>query len=182
MADAAYDAWQRDRAAGLASILIAESSAMVTTLNQHARADLILAGAVDARTETRLHDNTEASAGETVIPRRNDRSQRVGRGWVRNGSPWTITAVGAEGSLQVRTAGRRWGASLRLPSEHVAAYLNPKTLRRYKPEQTLGLLTAADREPVGRDCSGISVSGFGCSCGPTCRRTSCSARCARDAG
>ena len=123
MADAAYQAWQHDRAAGLASILIAESSAMVTTLNQRARADLILTGAVDARAETRLHDGTEASVGDTVISRRNDRSLRVGRGWVRNGSRWTITAVGADGSLRVRPAGRRWGATLRLPSEYVAEHV-----------------------------------------------------------
>ncbi len=123
MADAAYQAWQRDRTAGLASILIAESSAMVTTLNQRARADLILSGAVDARAEARLHDGTEASVGDTVITRRNDRSLRVGRGWVRNGSRWTITAVGADGSLRVRPAGRRWGTTLRLPSEYVAEYV-----------------------------------------------------------
>ncbi len=123
MADAAYQAWQRDRAAGLASILIAESSAMVTTLNQRARADLILARAIDARTETRLHDGTEASVGDTVITRRNDRSLRVGRGWVRNGSRWTITEVGADGSLRVRPAGRSWGATLRLPSEYVAEHV-----------------------------------------------------------
>jgi len=123
MADAAYQAWQRDQAAGLASILIAESSAMVTTLNQRARAELILAGAVAARAETRLHDGTEASVGDTVITRRNDRSLRVGRGWVRNGSRWTIIKVGDDGSLRVRPAGRRWGATLRLPSEYVAEHV-----------------------------------------------------------
>lgn len=123
MADAAYQAWQRDRAVGLASILIAESGAMVTTLNQRARADLILAGAVDAHAETRLYDGTEASVGDTVITRRNDRSLRAGRGWVRNGSRWTITAVGGDGSLRVSPAGRRWGAALWLPSEYVAEHV-----------------------------------------------------------
>ncbi len=123
MADAAYAAWQRDRAAGLASILIAESSTMVTTLNQRARADLILAEVVDARAEVRLHDGTEASIGDAIITRRNDRALRAGRGWVRNGSRWTITAIGADGSLRVRPAGRRWGASVRLPVEYVAEYV-----------------------------------------------------------
>ena len=123
MADAAYAAWQRDRAAGLASILIAESSAMVTTLNQRARADLILAGQVDARAEVRLHDDTEAALGDAIITRRNDRELRIGRGWVRNGSRWTITAVGSDGSLRVRPAGRRWGATVRLPAEYVAEHV-----------------------------------------------------------
>jgi len=123
MADAAYAAWQRDRAAGLASILIAESSAMVTTLNQRARADVILAGQVDVRAEVRLHDDTEASVGDAIITRRNDRELRIGRGWVRNGSRWTITAIGADGSLRVRPAGRRWGATVWLPAEYVAEHV-----------------------------------------------------------
>ena len=123
MAAAAYAAWQRDRAAGLASILIAESSTMVTTLNQRARADLILAEVVDARAEVRLHDGTEASIGDAIITRRNDRALRARRGWVRNGSRWTITKVGADGSLRARPAGRRWGATLRLPSEYVAEHV-----------------------------------------------------------
>ncbi|MGE3192021.1 MAG: MobF family relaxase [Microbacteriaceae bacterium] len=123
MADAAYAAWQRDRDSGLASILIAESSAMVTTLNQRARADLILAGVIDARTEVRLHDGTDASVGDTVITRRNDRELRAGRGWVRNGSRWTVAAIGGDGSLRVRPTGRRWGATLRLPAEYVAEHV-----------------------------------------------------------
>jgi hypothetical protein len=123
MADAAYAAWQRDRAAGLASILIAESSTMVTTLNQRARADLILAEVVDARAEVRLHDGTEASIGDAIITRRNDRALRAGRGWVRNGSRWTVAEVGGDGSLRVRPAGRRWGASVRLPVEYVAEHV-----------------------------------------------------------
>lgn len=123
MADAAYAAWQRDRALGLASILIAESSAMVTTLNRRARADLILAGQVDARAEVRLHDCTEASVGDAIITRRNDRELRTGRGWVRNGSRWTITAIGIDGSLRVRPAGRRGGATLRLPAGYVAEHV-----------------------------------------------------------
>jgi conjugative relaxase-like TrwC/TraI family protein len=123
MADAAYAAWQRDRALGLASILIAESSAMVTTLNRRARADLILAGQVDARAEVRLHDGTEASVGDAIITRRNDRELRTGRGWVRNGSRWTITAIGIDGSLRVRPAGRRGGATLRLPAGYVADHV-----------------------------------------------------------
>ena len=123
MADAAYAAWQRDRATGLASILIAESSAMVTTLNQRARADLILAGQVDARAEVWLHDGTQGSIGDAIITRRNDRALRTGRGWVRNGSRWTITAIGADGSLRARPAGRRWGATVRLPAAYVAEHV-----------------------------------------------------------
>ena len=96
---------------------------MVTTLNQRARADLILAGQVDARAEVRLHDHTEASVGDAIITRRNDRELRIGRGWVRNGSRWTITAIDADGSLRVRPAGRRWGATLRLPAEYVAEHV-----------------------------------------------------------
>src|SRR5699024_8757040 len=44
MIDAAYQAWQTDRARGMASVLIAETREDVTALNVRARADLILAG------------------------------------------------------------------------------------------------------------------------------------------
>ncbi|MFX5718472.1 hypothetical protein ABTE23_20835, partial [Acinetobacter baumannii] len=84
----------------------AETHESVTLLNQRARADLILDGAVTPlRGSVILHDGTVASPGDAVISRHNDRRRRAaGRGWVRNGDRWTMTAVRSDGSVTVRRA------------------------------------------------------------------------------
>lgn len=124
MIDAAYQAWRTDTLAGRASVLVTDSNESVLALNNRARADLILDGTVDARCEVELHDGTRAAAGDTVITRRNDRRLRAGRGWVRNGDRWTVAEVRDDGSLTVRRAGRRWGASVVLPAGYAAEDLD----------------------------------------------------------
>lgn len=124
MIDAAYTAWRTDTLSGGASVLVTDSNESVLALNNRARADLILDGTVDARREVELHDGTHAATGDTVITRRNDRRLRVGRGWVRNGDRWTITEVRDDGSLTLRRAGRKWGASVVLPARYAAEDLD----------------------------------------------------------
>ncbi|WP_308468924.1 MobF family relaxase [Rathayibacter soli] len=121
---AAYRAWWHDRAAGLSSILIAETGQAVTELNVRARADLILDGVVDASRQVGLRDGTAASVGDEVITRRNDRLLRSGRDWVRNGERWHVTGVRVDGSLTVRRVGRRWGGKLVLPAGYVAEHVD----------------------------------------------------------
>ncbi|WP_394771527.1 AAA family ATPase, partial [Lacisediminihabitans sp.] len=123
MAEAAYAAWRRDRADGLASILIAETGDAVTALNQRARADLVLAGDVDASAEVALHDGTAASVGDVVLTRRNERTLRAGRDWVRNGDRWVVTAVKVGGAMTVRRVRRRWGGAIVLPAGYVAEHV-----------------------------------------------------------
>lgn len=123
MADAAYAAWRRDGADGLASILIAETGDAVTALNQRAHADLVLAGDVDASAEVVLHDGTAASVGDVVLTRRNERTLRAGRDWVRNGDRWVVSAVKADGAMTVRRVGRRWGGAIVVPTEYVAEHI-----------------------------------------------------------
>jgi len=123
MADAAYAAWRRDRDAGLTSVLIAETSDTVVTLNRRARADLVLDGAVDASAELTLHDGTTVSLGDTILTRHNDRRLRAGRDWVRNGMRWTVTELRRDGSIVVRRPDRRWGGSLVLPAAYVASHV-----------------------------------------------------------
>lgn len=108
---------------GRASILVAETRETVTQLNERARADLILDGAITPGHEAVLHDGTSASKGDRVITRENNRHLRSknGRSWVRNGDRWTVTAVGEAGSITVRPEGRRFGGSLVLPAAYVAA-------------------------------------------------------------
>ena len=125
MTDAAYTGWRSDMLAGRESVLIAETHESVTSLNQRARADLILDGSVTPlHGSVELHDGTVASPGDTVISRRNDRRLRAGRSWVRNGDRWTMTAVRSDGSVTVRRAGRRRGAALVLPAGYVREHLD----------------------------------------------------------
>ncbi|MFM2721650.1 MobF family relaxase [Microbacterium mcarthurae (nom. nud.)] len=124
MIDAAYAAWRADRQAGRATVLVSDSNESVQALNQRARTDLILDGAVDARREVELHDGTHAAVGDTVITRRNDRRLRAGRGWVRNGDRWTVTEVQVDGSLTLRRADRKWGAAVVIPAAYAAEHLD----------------------------------------------------------
>ncbi len=123
MIDAAYTAWRADTLAGKTTVLVADTRESVLALNQRARADLILDGTVNARREVELHDGTRAATGDTVITRHNDRRLRAGRGWVRNGDRWTVTEVRDDGSLTLRRAGRKWGASVVLPADYAAEHV-----------------------------------------------------------
>ncbi|RAE29061.1 conjugal transfer protein, partial [Burkholderia multivorans] len=119
MIDTAYAAWRADRSRGLVSVLIAESRGDVIELNQRARADLILDGVLTPGREVDLHDGTTAGIGDTIITRRNGRRLRNGPDWVRNGERWTITSVRDDGSITIRTPGRRFGGSIVLPAAYV---------------------------------------------------------------
>lgn len=94
----------------------------MTQLNERARADLILDGAITPGREVTLHDGLSASKGDRVITRENDRRLRSknGRSWVRNGDRWTVTAVSEDGSITVRPEGRRFGGTLVLRAAYVA--------------------------------------------------------------
>lgn len=125
MVDAAYTAWRHDTQAGRVSVLVAETRETVTQLNERARADLILDGAITPGREVVLHDGASASKGDRVITRDNNRHLRSknGRAWVRNGDRWTITAVGEDGSITVRPDGRRFGGSMVLPAAYVGEHV-----------------------------------------------------------
>ncbi|MFD2028540.1 MobF family relaxase [Promicromonospora aerolata] len=124
MTDAAYAAWRADRNGGLVSVLIAETRDDVTTLNQRARADLILDGTLTPGREVELNGGTAAGLGDTIITRRNDRRLRNSKEWVRNGDTWTITNVRDDGSVSIRKTGRRFGNSIVLPASYVAAHVD----------------------------------------------------------
>lgn len=115
----AYQAWQHDQAAGKTSVLIAETLDTVSQLNTRARTDRILAGEV-ALDGVRLHDGNEASRGDLVITRKNDRRLSLGRGWVKNGDRWTVTRAHDDGALTVRRAHSKWRTTITLPAAYVA--------------------------------------------------------------
>lgn len=116
MLDAAYRAWTADVAAGRTSVMIAGTVDTVRLLNTRARLDRIIAGHVAPTGQVALHDDTDASVGDLVVTRRNQRRLPVGRGWVANGDRWTVIATGRDGSLTVRRPGRRHGPKVTLPA------------------------------------------------------------------
>ncbi|MGO2655159.1 MobF family relaxase [Brachybacterium alimentarium] len=118
----AYQAWRADLAAGKASVLIAETLDAVSELNTRARTDRILAGDV-ALDGVRLNDGNEASRGDLIITRQNDRRLALGRGWVKNGDRWTVTQANDDGSLTVRRAHSRWRTTITLPAAYVTEHV-----------------------------------------------------------
>ncbi|MCO5294422.1 MAG: relaxase domain-containing protein [Homoserinimonas sp.] len=122
MIDAAYTAWRTDTIAGFATVLIADSTESVHALNQRARADLILDGAVNARREVALHSDARAGVGDTIITRKNDRRLHTRRGWVRNGDRWTVTDIRDDGSLTARRANSR--GTVILPADYVSDHVD----------------------------------------------------------
>src|SRR5699024_11408150 len=83
MTDAAYAAWREETAAGLVSLLIAETNETVTAVNNRARADLILDGTLRPSREVELSDGSVASIGDKIITRRKDRRLRTKDTWMR---------------------------------------------------------------------------------------------------
>ena len=124
MLDSAYGAWRRDIEAGAASVLVAESTDLVRTLNTRARADRILSGATASTLEAVLSDGSHASPGDYIITRQNNRCLRTSSGlWVRNGDLWNVKAVRRDGSLVVRPAASRHRTTITLPRKYVAAHV-----------------------------------------------------------
>ncbi|AXH96785.1 MobF family relaxase [Ornithinimicrobium avium] len=100
--DAAYAAWAADQQAGLSSLLLAATRDAVRELNQRARTDRLDTIGQPPGREVTLGDGTRASAGDTVITHRNDRTLRAGDGsWVKNGDRWHVLEVHPDGSLSV---------------------------------------------------------------------------------
>ena len=125
MLDAAYAAWSADIAAGMSSVLIADSAHAVNDLNARARAERMVSGEVGAGRDVSLVEGTSASVSDLVITRRNDRRLRTLRsGWVRNGDRWTVTDVRTDGSLVVRRQGRKYGGAIVLPATYVAQHVD----------------------------------------------------------
>ena len=66
----------------------------------------------------RLADGNQASVGDVIITRSNDRRLRLtATDWVKNGDRWTITRIGRRGDLTVRH--NRSQLTVRLPADYV---------------------------------------------------------------
>jgi hypothetical protein len=116
MTEDTFNAWVSDRAAGLDAIMIAPTRGLVALLNRRAREHRL--GHCVASSEVALADGNQASVGDVIITRRNDRRLRLsGTDWVKNGDRWTISEVGKHGELTVRHLRSR--LTTRLPAEYV---------------------------------------------------------------
>jgi conjugative relaxase-like TrwC/TraI family protein len=112
----AFAAWVQDRSVGLDAIMLAPTRELVAELNRRAR-DHRLHGA-PAGHEVRLGDETQASVGDVIITRANDRRLRLSAtDWVKNGERWMVTHVAKHGDLTVRHIHSH--LIVRLPSDYV---------------------------------------------------------------
>jgi conjugative relaxase-like TrwC/TraI family protein len=112
----AFNAWVSDRAAGLDAIMLAPTRDLVADLNRRAR-EHRLQHANPGR-EVQLGDGNQASAGDVIITRTNDRRLRLSTSdWVKNGDRWTITHISRRGELTVRH--QRSQLTTRLPADYV---------------------------------------------------------------
>ncbi|MDN4175202.1 MobF family relaxase [Nocardioides sp. SOB77] len=126
MTEDVFAAWQADRAAGLDSIMLAPTRDLVSELNQQARAHRLEEMAAADPTHAaasgpvrRLADGNEASIGELIITRENDRRLRTSAtDWVKNGDRWTVLEIHDGGDLTVQHT--QHGRTVRLPAEYVA--------------------------------------------------------------
>jgi conjugative relaxase-like TrwC/TraI family protein len=114
--DAVFNAWQADRNQGLDAIMVAPTRELVRSLNQRAQ-DHRLAGGAPGR-QVELADGNQASVGDLVITRRNERRLRItATDWVKNGDRWTVLNLSRAGGLTVRHT--RNGRTVTLPAAYV---------------------------------------------------------------
>ena len=105
MLDLLFEGWLTDQQAGRASLMVAADADTVDELNTRARAWRVRAGEV-SEGGVRCGDGTIVGVGDVVVTRLNVRALATGRGWVKNGDDWVVTATGEDGSLRVTPARR----------------------------------------------------------------------------
>ncbi|MBY8862865.1 relaxase domain-containing protein [Nocardia sp. CA2R105] len=124
--DHAYAGWIADHLTDRDALMLAPTHAIVTDLNERARADRLARDTTPIGLETRLSDDLFASAADIICTRHNDPGLRLGEhDWVRNGYRWIVTAVHPDGSISARhlQSGRRLGHSTVLPADYVRAHV-----------------------------------------------------------
>ncbi|NRQ51074.1 MobF family relaxase [Aeromicrobium stalagmiti] len=117
--DDVFASWSSDTATGLDSLMLAPTRDLVLELNQRARVARTDGTSVNG--EVALRDGSQASVGDTILTRRNDRRISISDSdWVKNGDRWTVTGI-RNGALDVRH--RTSGLRAILPSEYVAEHV-----------------------------------------------------------
>jgi len=123
--DAAYTAWAADRQHGKDSLMLAPTRAVTAELNARARTDRLATlspAGTPIEPEVRLSDGSAASAGDTVVTRRNNRRLAISAtDWVKNGDRWLLREVLPGGALQVQHYGT--GRVLTLPGDYARRHV-----------------------------------------------------------
>ncbi|EON22118.1 DNA primase catalytic core [Nocardioides sp. CF8] len=113
-------AWQDETEAGRECLMLAPTRDLVGRLNKAAR-NTRLNGA-EPKDQVALADGNNASAGDVILTRRNDRRLGItGTDWVKNGDRWTVTAVDMSGAIRVRHL--RSGLQATLPPAYVGEHV-----------------------------------------------------------
>lgn len=120
MAEAVFEAWRADLEAGRESLMLAPTRDLVGQLNLRARAHRLCTSAEpQPAAVVRLADGNEASVGDVIITRTNDRSLRISStDWVKNGDRWQILGI-VEGGIRVQHRANR--RTVFLPTAYIAA-------------------------------------------------------------
>lgn len=122
-----FAAWCADVDQGLDALMIAATNEDVTALNRLARLHR-LSGPANAAERQRygeagppaagLASGLEASAGDTIVTRRNERRLPITTtDFVKNGDRWTVQRVLRDGGLRARHHGT--GRTITLPADYV---------------------------------------------------------------
>jgi conjugative relaxase-like TrwC/TraI family protein len=120
MLDLLYEAWRDDTRAGKRALMIANDSQTVLDLNNRARAERVTAGEV-ALAGVGTANGSVMGVGDSVVTRRNQRGLATGRGWVKNGDQWTVTAVRRDGAMDVQRTNGTGRATL--PADYVREHV-----------------------------------------------------------
>ena len=118
--DAIYTAWKGDVEARKRSLMVAGDAATVAELNRRARSGRVAVGQV-AEHGRAVADGQIAGVGDEVVTRQNERRLATGKGFVKNGDRWTVTATNDDGSMVVQRAGGR--GSVVQPAHYVAEHV-----------------------------------------------------------
>jgi hypothetical protein len=118
--DSLYTAWKADVDAGKSSLMIAGDTATVSELNERARSARVTEGTVAER-GLRIANGQTAGAGDEVVTRQNNRMLTVGKGWVKNGDRFVVSATNPDGTMTLRRS--PGGAEVVLPADYVADHV-----------------------------------------------------------
>ncbi len=117
MTEEVFDSWRSERDLGRDAIMLAPTRDLVAALNERARAHRL--DGADAGPSVHLSDGLEASVGDQVITRSNERRLAISStDWVKNGDRWTVLDVHPSGALTVQHA--RHQMRVTLPATYVA--------------------------------------------------------------
>ena len=94
--------WIQDHDQGMSVALVASTNDHVDAINRAVQAARLTAGHFEPDTVAPIAGGEHVHLGDVVATRRNDRSLMTSAGEpVRNRETWTVTAIGADGSLTV---------------------------------------------------------------------------------